>query len=506
VTCGEMAQHVRGRAASCDFRKVRPMRIVTGGKDDSRVLCNAGPPFKRVVDGTPTEDAHVKGAVNGVQFSSDGAKVVSVGADKTVALYDGKTMALISKLENVHTGTIYACAWNSKDTHILTCSADGTSKLISAEPFEVVHTWNVAELIAGCPLESVPIGGMVVGCTFIKDDIPVVVTINGELSLLPKPPMLTTGLDEYKKLTGHMAPIAGMAVDHAKGVLYTADTDGCVCQYLLASGKAVKRFSAPGSADLLGKLHGEAVISCLTVVAGGSILTAGWDDTVRMVDSDGQVVEQPIALDAQPNAMVSGTQLAVVMTVGGLVLVKDGAAVSSMISLSYNALSVCVSKDDSTIFVGGEDCKIHVYLVTDSSTLEETHVIESAHLKPIHALSLSNDQTKLASADVRDVCVWNLEENYAPIISKSRWCFHTQRITCLAWSPDDSVLASGGADDSIYLWSLAKKMRRLHYAFSHRGGVTGLAFLQQGWRLVSVGADSCVNQWDVQEAVAIKFA
>lgn len=487
------------------------MRLVTGGMDDSRVYCNAGPPFKRVTDGVPTESVHVKGAVNGLRYSAGGTMVVSVGSDKTVAVYDGKTMALKSKLENVHHGTIYACAWNSADTHILTCSADGTAKLLSAEPLEVVHTWDVVEFLGALRGESVPIGAMVVGCTFAKNDIPVVVTINGEISLLPKPPMFTTGLDAYRKLTGHVAPIAGMAIDDTRGLLYTADTDGVLCQYSLATGEPIQRFRSQGSTDLLGKMHGEATISCLTVVAGGSVLTAGWDDAVRIIDSEGQVAERSIAMPAQPNAMATGTQLTAVVTVGGLVLIQNGDAVSPLNALGYNALSVCVSSDDSTIYVGGEDCQIHVYRVSSSFALDEVHIIEGAHLKPVHALSLSNDETKLASADVRDVCVWDVSKAYSPIISKSRWCFHTQRITSLAWSPDDKVLASGGADDSIYLWSLTKPMKRIHYAFSHRGGVTGLAFYQgetaKGCgQLISVGADSCVNQWDVQPDIASKFA
>lgn len=523
MTCGELAQHTRGRCSSCDVKPNRPMRIISGGMDDSRVYWNAGPPFKRVVDGVPTEDVHVKGSVNAVRFSANGTMVVSAGADKTVAVYDGKTMALKSKLENVHHGTIYGCSWNSADTHILTCSADGTAKLLSAEPLQVVHTWNIVEYLTGSPVPTVPIGGMVVGCTFVKNDVPVVVTINGELSLLPKPPMFTTGLDTYQKLTGHVAPIAGMAVDHVRGLLYTADTDGLLCQYSVATGEVVKRFSSPGSTDLSGKMHGDAIISCLTVVAGGSILTAGWDDTVRIVDSDGQVSDQPIVLGVQPNAMATGSQLTVVVTVGGLILIQNGVAVSPLNVLSYNALSVCVSLDDSTIYVGGEDCQIHVYSVSDTFALDEVHIIEGAHLKPIHALALSHGETKLASSDVRDICVWNLggaatatatKPKYSPIIGKSRWCFHTQRITCLAWSPDDTILVSGGADDSIYLWSLLKPMKRVHYPFSHRGGVTGLASIrhpsditkdENSWRLVSVGADSCVNQWNVLPDARTKF-
>jgi WD40 repeat protein len=82
-----------------------------------------------------------------------------------------------------------------------------------------------------------------------------------------------------------------------------------------------------------------------------------------------------------------------------------------------------------------------------------------------------------------------------------------QRITCLSWSPDDKVIASGGADDSIYLWNIEKKMTRLHYPFAHRGGLTGLHFLPEGTGLqfVSVGVDSVVNKWDVTKDVAEKF-
>jgi WD40 repeat protein len=177
-----------------------------------------------------------------------------------------------------------------------------------------------------------------------------------------------------------------------------------------------------------------------------------------------------------------------------------------MISLSYEALSICVSTDDSTVVVAGEDGSIHIYSVA-SDTLTEVHTIEGAHMRPIHSVSLSHDGTKLASADVKDICVWDVTNSWASLVNKGRWCFHTQRIKCLAWSLDDTILASGGNDDSIYLWNLDKKMRRVHYPFAHRGGVTGLQFIQgSGMILASVGVDACINQWDVTDDVAKKFA
>jgi len=506
VTSGELAQHTRGRASTCDFKPSRPVRIVTGGMDDSRIYFNAGPPpFKRVVNRTPKEDVHRKGAVNCVRYSPDGNLIVSVGADKTVALYDGKTMGLIGKMDNVHKGNIYKCAWNMSSKYILTCSSDGTCKLISSKPLEVVHSWDVAEKLSGVQHDSTPIGAMLVGCSFVKDDIPVVVSINGEISLLPKPALLDSGIDNFCRLTGHVSPIVGMAMDHNRGIFFTADTDGVVCEYSTETLTPTKRFAPLDSDDLLHKMHGGATISCLTSIAGGGLLTAGWDDTIRKIDRNSVVLEETMSLEAQPNAIANGTHLTAVVTVKGVVLIKNTKVMSSLHEFDYVPSCVCVSSDDLKIFVGGEDCRIHVYKVIDSLHLEEIHIMENAHLKPIYALRISNSGNKLASADVRDICVWNIADNYEPIIGKSRWCFHTQRIRCLAWSPDDTILASGGEDDSIYLWSFAKKMTRIHYVHAHRGGVKGLEFLKdKDWRLVSVGADSCVNQWNVGKNLRAK--
>ena len=461
--------------------------------DDSKLLFNAGPPFKRIVDGTPTEDVHVKGAVNCVRYSTEGHKIASVGSDKTVAIYDATTGANIAVLEHAHSASIYACAWSSNDHFLLTCSADGTVNLLSVEPLTVVHTWNVALLAnGGNEFDKVPIGGMQVGCAFVHGDVPLCVSLNGNITILPKPPMLESDIDVLETLTGHNAPIAGLAVG-TNGMLYTGDTNGLLCQWNLSTGKAVKRIQA---SDLTGKLHGDAAISCLACTSTGTLFTGGWDDKLRVI-SNGVVVATPIPLEAQPNAMACGAQLTAVLTVGGIFFVKDGDKVSlGFQRLNYSALSLCVSMDDMTLYVGGQDCKIYVYTISNDFVLDLKHVIENGHLKPVHALALSHDQTKLASADTRDVCVWNVDEKYSSVVGKSRWCFHTQRITCLSWSADDKLLASGGADDAIYIWSLAKKTKRLHYNFAHRGGITGIAFLEK-FTLVSVGVDACVNHMSV---------
>ena len=197
-------------------------RPVTGGTDDSKLLINGGPPFKRLA----SSDAHTKGAVHAVAYS--GTVVTSVGADKSVCLLDGKTLELIVRKERVHDASIYACAWSLDNKYLLTCSADGTNKLlqVGVASLEVVHTWNVSSRLSSSS-DKVPIGGMQLGCTFVKDDVPVTVSMNREIAILPKPLMLGgSGVEKERILTGHQAPIAALAVSDK--VFYTADMDGVI--------------------------------------------------------------------------------------------------------------------------------------------------------------------------------------------------------------------------------------------------------------------------------------
>ena len=166
------------------------------------------------------------------------------------------------------------------------------------------------------------------------------------------------------------------------------------------------------------------------------------------------------------SAMARGCALVVIVLVDGVALFRGEEIAASRIDLSYEPTAAAVSPDDTIVCISGSNKVIHVYSVSDNNTLTEINSI-SHHVREIHSLSFSSDGSKLASADVRDICVWDTS-SWSPLISKNRWCFHAQKISNLAWSPDGEVLASAGLDDSIYLWSLNKKMKRVSYHFCHR--------------------------------------
>jgi WD40 repeat protein len=461
--------------------------------------------------------------VNGLRYNKEGSVLCSVGTDGSVVFYDGKSMSLIKRLERVHSSSVFGCAWNKSGEYVLTCGADGYVRLVDGRIGDsmgsVVYEWDVAKIQLGQDSERVPVGAMQLGCAFVKGDVPISVGYNGQIVVLPLPSSLNlsfastaSNLDEPLIITGHQAPISAITLGKpGTNTIYTADTDGIIVEWDGSTGVAKGRVSVVGEddPDLTGKVHSGAITSL--AFEGETLYSCGWDDFVRI--TKGRLCTNQFKTDSQPNALARGGSLMVVMTVDGLLFIRDGQIVSELVRLPYSATAICLSKDDSMLFVSGDDCNIYVYNVASSGNnpLTESQIIKGGHLKPVQSLSLSHDGTMLAAADVRDVCIYSTTD-YSAIVSKGRWCFHTQRIGCLAWSPDDSVVASGGNDDDIYLWCVAKKMKRIHYRFAHRGGVTGLRFVGDGvnggegdWMLVSSGNDGCLNWWNVEEDVKSKF-
>jgi WD repeat-containing protein 1 (actin-interacting protein 1) len=524
VTTGQLASHLKGRACAVSIKPSRPYRLVTGGKDDNRCYFHKGPPFAKIppVDGVPTESAHTKGSVQCIRYNHAGSLAASVGSDRSLCIYDGTTFALQYKLENIHTATIYACAWSGNDQYILTAAGDGTCKAFevastSTPPLVEKHVWHPAQHQLGTAFDKVPVGGNQVGCAFVNGTTPVCVGLNGQLSILS--PIAESSADTVVEvITGHNAPVSGLALDRTSGMVFTGDSDGIICSWSGPDLKGKRMIPPEGNGNLQFITHSGAIAGVACLKGSGALLSVGWDDKLYSSDrGSSQVSLNGVSLPAQPSGVAGGTNLALVITVQGLVLVKpSGSSFSisgSLIKLSYTALSACVSSDDKLVFVGGSDSKIHVYqVVDDASDLKEVNVVEG-HLQPVSAVALSNDQTKLASADSKDICVFDVSNatvkgECRAIVGRGRWCFHVQRITCLSWSLDDSVLASGSVDNSVYLWSPQFLSKRVHYAYAHRGGITGIQFLPPSdgsYQFLSVGADSVLNKWDVTNDVKTKF-
>ena len=84
---------------------------------------------------------------------------------------------------------------------------------------------------------------------------------------------------------------------------------------------------------------------------------------------------------------------------------------------------------------------------------------------------------------------WNLQ------VKKSRMVYHSSKITCLSWSPDNGTLCSGSVDSNVILWPMdLPTSKRTTLALAHKEGVRGVAFVGEK-TVCSVGSDAVCKIW-----------
>lgn len=92
----------------------------------------------------------------------------------------------------------------------------------------------------------------------------------------------------------------------------------------------------------------------------------------------------------------------------GLVLL-NGLNILSKIDLGYPVAAAVISPDGREAIVGGQDGKLHVYTISEGSSLKEEAVLEK-HRGAVTVIRYSPDSTMFASGDAnREAVVWDRE-------------------------------------------------------------------------------------------------
>jgi WD40 repeat protein len=485
---GNSVGEISGHSAQINcvsIRQQRPLRAATGSDDTSLVFLH-GAPFKF---NTSVRGKHDK-FVYGTQFSPDGSALVSVGSDRRIWLYDGKTGEATKQIgEGVHKGSIFGVSWAPDSKRLVTCSGDQTVRVWDVESGECVQSWRMGG-------EGVSVQDQQVGVTWPagrSDGLIISLDLEGNLNYFHA----DNASGPVKVVRGHQKAITSAASAPGSGSLITGSYEGRARAWDLKT----------GSADLVdGEQHSNQVSGLAAGSQQGRVYSVGWDDSLRTTDvSQKSFIGGSVKTAGQPKgvavASTGGKEFTIVASTAGLHVYSEGQETSS---LSLPSPPTCVAAVGDIVAAGADDKIVRIYSLSSSGSLSETSTLKDA-TSPISALAFSQSGAHLAaglgngkvfaystSSPGSSSGEWKLETN--------RWSAHTARVTSLCWSPDGKKAVSGSLDTNVCVWSLANPGNRVKAMNAHKEGVGAVVWVEDG-RVVSCGADAAVKVWRVEGVV-----
>ncbi|XP_065919248.1 WD repeat-containing protein 1-like [Dysidea avara] len=452
---------------SIDYRPTRPFRVATGGED--RIACwFEGPPF-RYKNAFHDHERFV----NVVRFSPDGERLLTGGADGKVFIYNGKDGEKLGSLggdANAHSGGIYALSWGPDSEHVLTASGDKTCKLWDVQTSQVVTEFKMGNTVED----------QQVSCLW-QGEYLLSVSLTGNINYLdrnnPDKPL--------RVLTGHNKNITALSSYNKGTTLYSASFDGRVVHWN----------SENGDMDVVsGRPHTYEV--CRIAPGSNKLYTIAQDKLFRNILPDSQEFgPESVLLDGldPKDAAVASDGTAVVATNSMLVLIRDNKRVSDL-AVSYDPVSADMHPTKPEVAIGSKDSKVYIYTIDGNElTLKQTLDYYSGE---VSAVSYSPGGDYLAvSGGGRKLYIYetgSYKLNQDTLV-------HLARVTSVAWSPDSSMVATGGVDTNLVVAKLGdldnkKVMVKGAHPLAPIDSVTWLS----NEVLASGASDCCIRLWDVK--------
>ncbi|ODV69245.1 WD40 repeat-like protein [Hyphopichia burtonii NRRL Y-1933] len=436
-----------------DIKPQRPYRAATVSDDKALVFYN-GPPFKfdKSLRGYHTN------TVRAVKFSPDGKFLVSVGSDRTIVIYDGKTGEFVKKVEGAHNGGIFGLSWYKDSSAFVTASADNTLKVWNLD-FESTKTYVIDSKVS---VENQQVS------VIVANDYIVSLSLNGNLNYFKEE------TNPSFVIPGHQKSLT--AIYYGDG-LYTGGSDGTIMKW------NVKDTIDPIPESV--RAHSNYIAS---ITEFGSIVSAGWDDTLK-------TNSKSLGLSGQPKQLIKNDKELFVLYESKVEVYNSSFEKTNEIDLPFSSSNF--------------DTFSNKLLITNESknTIEEYTALSHSKTYPAlrsppSLIRISPDGELAAVSDTSGK--YTLYKTSDGSVVTTRWAFHTSKVIDAKWTKDSKFLISGGLDSGLFLYSVDKPSKVLKFPLAHQNGVTGLEWISYDGKngvFVSIGLDGVLKSWDVDLSV-----
>ena len=250
------------------------------------------------------------------------------------------------------------------------------------------------------------------------------------------------------------------------------------------------------STGLFSAQHPGGVTSLATSEDGQSVLSGGFDGTIRVWDgSSGEIrliVEGHLG-EVSDVAVAFDDQYGISAGQDGTVRFWELASGEPMWVLQAHKAgitSIAISADGQYVLTGSHDNTARLW---DIASGEEINTFQG-HQASVTAVAISMDNSKIITAS-RDntIIVWDREGGEILMHLEG----HQGDISSLAISPDQQMIASGSWDGSVRVWDL-QTGAEVHTLSAHTDIVSSVAFSPDSNTLASGSWDGSVRLWDLQ--------
>jgi WD40 repeat protein len=222
------------------------------------------------------------------------------------------------------------------------------------------------------------------------------------------------------KWTGHTRRVRSVCWSQDDRRLLSGSFDGTARQWDVESGETILKPIETGHTNVFAVIYSPADTTL--------IATGGFDDS-----RNGEPMESPVKIWDT----------------------KTGKLVAALKGHTWTVNCLAWTKDGKTLISGSADCSIRIW----NTTKWEQIAVLVEHIPNflVRAIAISPNDCILASAsDDGTVRLWNID-NGQPISSRLE---HKRGMTCVSFSADRKLLATGGYNAIAYTWDVAAIIKK----------------------------------------------